>query len=121
MENWSFSEEQRKALHIRTMDCPFFISYAIRPIPNYLAGKVPLDVLEERTFNALCLWHAHRDRETLEECYRPEGEFIRSMARAFTIHEPSNPEKLADFEQAVLAILMTYLDTPVSHRKCYVL
>lgn len=121
MKDWTFTEEQDRALRCRTMDCPFFLASAIKPIPRYLMGRVPLDVIEERTFLALSIWHNHSCRSDLEESYAPEGEFIRRMVKAFAGRDLAIPEDLAAFEQDVLQTLTDYVEAPVTQRKYYVL
>jgi len=121
MEGWTFSEEQNKALYIRTMDCPFFLSAMIRPIPRFLMGLVPLNVIEERTRMAFSIWQKHRCRDSLEESYTAEGIFLHDLTEALDQFDIHTPDGLAAFEQAAETTLMAYLDKPVTNRKEYVL
>ena len=64
------------------MGCPQFLSFAIAPIPNFLQGKVPVDVISQRTLDALRIIDLGKPevKEILAESYIQEVDFIREVS-----------------------------------------
>ena len=113
-------ETLRSQLRRRVMDCPFFISGTILPVPGCIYGSVPSDVLYQRAFNALVILDLGKEdiKQVLAESYQDECDMIRSIIRAYGIAEEQGD---AAFRPALLQAAQEYLAKPETERKTWLL
>ena len=122
--------EVKQALKTRIMGCPQFLSFAIAPIPNFLQGKVPVDVISQRTLNALRIIDFAKPeiKEILAESYAQEVELIRALIHAlgardvaFGLNDLHDAAQMEAFQQEVKAAFEAYMAQPEMERKHFIL
>ena len=115
--------EVKQALTARIMGAPLFLTFAIAPIPNFLQGKVPVDVISQRTLDALRIIDFGKPevKEILAESYIQEVDLIRDMIHAFYKKDLKDEAQLEAFRQEVRIAFEAYMALPPMERKHFIL
>ena len=116
-------EEKERKIGCRVMGCPHEIKGAIAPVPGYLYGRVPLDLLQEGMERA-CRWFdraSEEDKAILAESYQDECDVIREMNRLMKEADPATGEQEVGLMETLLRVLNDYLARPEMERKTFFL
>lgn len=103
------TEEMKRQYAVRLRAIPMPLNLLLAPMPRYLEGHVPDDVIQERGQNALRYWMFHQSKQDLEESYAPE---LRLMLRILAAEQD---------KEAILQAVQDYLNEEVQPRKMYFL
>lgn len=88
---------------------PMPLIMALAPIPRYLEGLVPDDVIQERGQMAFNYWLFHKYKKDLEESYAPE---LRLVLRILSAMED---------KEAIFQAVQDYMNEEERPRKMYFL
>lgn len=76
------TEEMKRKFSARICAIPMAVKLVLAPIPRYLEGLVPDDVIEERGQNALHYWLFHPCQKDLEASYSQEFNLALRILKA---------------------------------------
>jgi len=103
------TEEMKRKYTARICAIPMPLKLLLAPMPRYLEGLVPDDVIQERGRTALRYWMFHQSKQDLEASYSQE---IRLMLQILAAEED---------REAILRAIQDYLNEEEQPRKMYFL
>jgi hypothetical protein len=103
------TEEMKRSYAARLCGSPPPLRMMLAPIPRYLEGLVPDDVIQERGQLAFRYWLFHQSKQDLEESYSQE---LRLMLRILAAEED---------KEAIFQAVQDYLNEEEQPRKMFFL
>lgn len=116
-------EDMLRDMRSRIIAAPMFLKGMLAPVDTYLRGKCTWEVFRDRSTTAIacCDLSVPDIRETLEQYWYQEVDFMKKICRALCDKDFDRPADEEAFRSEIVTALQEYVAQPEPEDRVYII